>query len=506
MEDSAPQNPSHEETIVPVRPGLKGAKPVAPREERSMVTRTPILGISLGALLVVAAVVIFVLPDWVAEQQSQEPVTEVVEPAEVLVEPAGPVLTAEELEALREEAERLLALLLPQQARLDAQTVSDWGGEDFEQYQASSREGDDAYLDDLFQDAIPAYTRAHELGEALLTRSVDLIDAALAAGQEALEVGNSTVAAEQFQLVLAIEPENARAQAGLLRAERLPEVLALMGRGGESEQAGRLEEAAQAFRDALELDELWAPARSALTSVNARLQARRFDSLMSQGFGALADQEYGDAYDFFGAAIGIRRDSREALDGQAQAEQGQKLDQIALVEARALAFERRELWEQAIRLYRDLLETDATLTFAQEGLERTQLRGDLDLKLTNLIENPNLLFDDRILNDANELLADARAVAEVGPRLEEQTANLGRLVRLASTPVAVELHSDAMTEVTLFRVGALGNFNVKQVELRPGTYTLVGSRIGFRDVRETFTVLPGRKLAPILVQCVESIR
>ena len=62
-----------------------------------------------------------------------------------------------------------------------------------------------------------------------------------------------------------------------------------------------------------------------------------------------------------------------------------------------------------------------------------------------------------------------------------------------------------LTEVTLYRVGALGTFVSKQVELRPGTYTAIGSRDGYRDVRRTFTVVPGRELPTVSVVCIEQI-
>jgi hypothetical protein len=54
-------------------------------------------------------------------------------------------------------------------------------------------------------------------------------------------------------------------------------------------------------------------------------------------------------------------------------------------------------------------------------------------------------------------------------------------------------------------VGNLGSFAATTLELRPGTYTAVGSRNGYRDVRETFSIIPGRPLEPIRVQCVEPI-
>jgi len=201
----------------------------------------------------------------------------------------------------------------------------------------------------------------------------------------------------------------------------------------------------------------------------------------------------------------LRPQAREAQDGLVEAEEGARLNKIALIEARGLAFERRELWDDAIAQYRDALKGDPNLVFAQAGLERSDVRAGLDAKLRNLIENPTLLFGDTVLADARRLVAEARAVPDAGPRLQDQIAKLDRLVALAATPIAVQLQSDERTEVTLYRVGALGVFTSKQVELRPGTYTAIGSRNGYRDVRQTFTVLPGRNLAPIKVICSEPI-
>jgi tetratricopeptide (TPR) repeat protein len=406
---------------------------------------------------------------------------------------------------LREQAEALLADLLSQQSRLEALSAESWGGERWADYTARAREGDDAYLANAFQDAVPAYAGALEIGAALLSQSSDIINAAVQAGATALEAGNAALAAEQFSLVLSIEPEHETAQRGLERAQRLPEVLDLVKRGEAFERDDALADAAAAYRDALAIDPGWVRARAALTDVEQRIRSRRFESLMSAGFAALSSEDYDDAYERFGEALELRPSSEEAKNGQLQAEQGRRLDQIALTEARAAAFERRELWPQAIEQYEAAIETDATLVFAQEGLERARYRADLDSKLAHLLANPSLLFDDAVLRDAGEMLDEAGLIDVPGPRLTEQTAELARLVRLASTPVEVELQSDDMTEVMVYRVGPLGTFAQRTIEVRPGTYTAVGSRDGYRDVRQTFTVLPGRGIDPVRVECVEPI-
>ncbi|MBN1238527.1 MAG: tetratricopeptide repeat protein [Gammaproteobacteria bacterium] len=502
-----PRHP-HEEEIVPVRPGLAGG---ATRVETPPPRRRPsaslVTGVAAAVLLVAALGVFFLLPGWV-EQRAPARVAEEPAPA-VPAEPAEPALTEEQLAALQEEADGLLADLLTQQQSLAAASASSWGAEDWQRYETLSRAGDDAYLAEDFRAAVDSYTEALTVGERLLERSADIAQTALNAGRSALEAGNPQLALEQFELVLRIDGDNEAAEAGRARAEKLPDVLDATRRGDTLRQQDQLEEAAEAFRAALAIDADWTPARRALEGVERELADRRFEALMSDGYRALADESYDDAEAHFRDALAMRPQSAEARDGIVQAEQGMHLDQIALAEARALAFERRELWRQAIEQYEAALETDDSLAFAKQGLERARARADLDVKLANLIENPNLLFGDAVLDSAKALVGEAESlVAEsdgANTRLRGQIEELTRLIELASTPVTVALRSDGQTHVTLYRVGELGLFEAIEVELRPGNYTALGSREGYRDVRETFTVLPGREPAPVSVICVEPI-
>ncbi|HEY8520211.1 MAG TPA: hypothetical protein VIN61_09030 [Gammaproteobacteria bacterium] len=496
----------HEQTIVAVDPRLRESERSEGGAGERRPGRLPLAG-GAAAVAVVATLgfVFFGLPRWLApEPERQAPAAAAPEPAAV-AEPAAPMLTPEEREALRQRAEALLATLLPQQQRLEDQGADGWGGEDYARYLELARRADDAFLADDFQAAVSAYEETLALGESLLERSDVIVERALAAAEQAFLAGDATLAIEQYDLVLGIDPEHAGALHGRARAERLPDVLAAMRRGDERRDAGALEEAAEAYREALAIDDAWEPARNALDAVTAAIEDARFERLMSSGYAALTEEDYESAAEHFRAALAMRPGAQAARDGLTQAEQGAKLDSIALAEARGLAFERRELWQQAVAQYETALATDPTLEFAITGVERARKRADLDAKLSHLIANPGLLLRDPVLEDANRLLEEARAVPEAGPRLAKQVEDLERLVRLATTPVTVALRSDQQTEVTLYRVGKLGTFTEKVVELRPGTYTAVGSRDGYRDVRRTFTVLPGQELPPIDVVCTEPI-
>jgi tetratricopeptide (TPR) repeat protein len=426
-------------------------------------------------------------------------------PVPAVAAPARPTLSPEERAALKTQAEDLLAGLLELEDTLTRLNVATWATADWERYRQLSEGGDTAFLDEDYAAAVEGYSGAAEAGNALVARAAADVAGSFAAAEGALAAGNAEVALEQYDIVLTIDPTHAGALAGRARAERLPEVLALVQRAESERARGELDAALDSYRAALAIDAEWRRASLGLDEVTGLLRDAEFERLLSAGYGALTSNDFAAARTHFETALQLRPASSEARDGLVQADEGAKLDQIALAEARALAFERRELWDQAIALYRSVLESNPTLVFAQTGLERAEERAGLDAKLEHLIGNPTLLFGDAVLADARALLEQAGSEQQKGPRLEKQIAELGRLVELASTPIPVQLVSDQLTSVTLYRVGTLGAFAAREVELRPGTYTVIGSRDGYRDVRQTFTVRPGRNLPPINVVCVEPI-
>ena len=64
--------------------------------------------------------------------------------------------------------------------------------------------------------------------------------------------------------------------------------------------------------------------------------------------------------------------------------------------------------------------------------------------------------------------------------------------------------SDNQTDVTLLRVKRLGSFATSELTLRPGRYTALGVRNGFRDVRINFDITPDSR-TDVDVRCLEAI-
>jgi hypothetical protein len=102
-------------------------------------------------------------------------------------------------------------------------------------------------------------------------------------------------------------------------------------------------------------------------------------------------------------------------------------------------------------------------------------------------------------------LRQARNLTPKGPVLSRQLDQLDTLLKLANTPIDVTLRSDLETEVIVYKVARLGRFEQHQLQLRPGKYTAVGTRTGYRDVRRNFEISHQNPIGPVTIICTEKI-
>lgn len=233
--------------------------------------------------------------------------------------------------------------------------------------------------------------------------------------------------------------------------------------------------------------------------------AAAFVAAMSEGLAALDREDFEVAREAFERARALRPGSPQSAEGLARAEAGARRRTLGELRRRALDEEAAESWHDAAETYAAILDLDPTVAFAREGLERSGRRAELTDRLAYHLAHPDRLSSPEVLEEASQLLFQAREAEPAGPRLESRVRELGRLVEAYSRPVRVVLTSDGETEVTVYRVGRLGTFDRRSLELRPGTYTVVGSRRGFRDVRHRLVVRPGEEPEPLAVACEEEI-
>ena len=443
-----------------------------------------------GIVLLAVLAVLFLAPQWIAPTPPAPATASVAAPAETGPAAGSPYSEAELAQA-RREAQDILARLLAEQKSLEASQVALWAEQAFEDARALALEGDVLYRQRDFPAALTHYQQALDALIAIGASLPDHLAALIAAGHEALAAGDEQGASTAFQAVATLQPDHAEALQGLERASLLPQTRPLLAEARRQQAGDQLEDAAATLEKLLALDGAHDEARKLLAAVDETLSGRAFNTAMSEGLVALRDDRLEAAATAFRRALAIHPDDADAGASLAQVIRRQQANTLTRQLNAAGDLENREQWRQAADLYGRLRADDDSLVAARVGEIRSAARAELDAGITRILDDPLRLSSPAVYDQGRRLLADARAIAEPGPRLRDQMAALARALDASQIPVTVRLESDNRTRVTLLRVAELGAFSEHSIDLRPGHYVAVGSRAGYRDVRVEFQVAGG---------------
>jgi serine/threonine protein kinase/tetratricopeptide (TPR) repeat protein len=436
-------------------------------------------------------------PQTVSEQNHAAPKKTPAMP-EVLPEKApDPAMLAAE----KDQAEQKLADFMQVKQELEAKGVSQWANEAYREMMQLSEEADRFLVENDYIAAAGKYEAAAAKAQVLAGRVEPTLKQLLDEGRMALNQGNAELAQQKFNVALLIDPNNALAQQSLQRAQKLEAVMRLMKSGNRHEKDGNISFAHADYQEALQLDPESKEARKALARIKGQIKDREFQALMSEGLTALHNNNYELARVKLLKAKSFRPNSREAKDALAQVDQSIRLANIESYRQKAIAAEQAESWEQALNAYQQALKIDPNVQFAELGKQRSLKFIRIDTRINFFLKQPAALESDRQLDNAIQLIAEIEEINSKGPRLKGQFDKLTRLVDAAQTPVKIILESDNFTEVAVYKVGKLGRFASQELSLRPGTYTVVGTRDGYQDVRKKIIIKPGQGPIRIAVKC-----
>ena len=246
-------------------------------------------------------------------------------------------------------------------------------------------------------------------------------------------------------------------------------------------------------------------ARPAVASAAPAATDDPWATAVSEGLAALEHGAFDEARAAFARAEAARPGTSAVADGLARADAGARAVSVAELRRRAEAAEAQEAWRAALVEYDAALRLEPAAAFAVAARSRTALRAQIDERLEDYLAHPDRLSAEAVAREAEGAIEATTEVQPRGPRLIRQVAALQQLIAAARTPVAVRLLSDGRTDVSVLRIGRLGPFTERALDLRPGTYVVVGTRPGYRDARRTLVVPPGRSPDPLVVRCEEAL-
>jgi tetratricopeptide (TPR) repeat protein len=426
-----------------------------------------------------------------------------VKPATSLEVPGPAPFELAKLARARDEAQELVDRLVDLQQEAETQGALQWAADDYAAATTRAQEGDGLFKGQDYDGARAAYQQAEQTLESLLARAPTVLADSLKAGWAAYDTNDAAAAIPQFELALRVDPRNADAQRGLKRAQALDQVRAAMATAAAAERDGKTSEALAAYREASALDPEVTGARDGVQRMTAQIGRAQFDEAMSQGFAALDRGDAGAARTAFTRARTLDPSSNAAADALAQVESRVRVGQFEAKQQEAAAAEATERWTQAAAIYDDALAIDPTLVFAQKGAMHAREMAKLNDQIDGILTAPERLASDAVYANAQALVSAASGLP--GEQLARKRAALEDALASSRTPVHVRLESDNATNVVLHQVDQLGRFSVRELELRPGTYTAVGTRDGYRDVRRSFTVVAGQVPPPVVIRCEERI-
>ncbi len=456
--------------------------------------------ISLCLILIVCFSVIFVLPETV---NTDKEITKDLN-AIPIVDPENNADVIDRTLQARKKADNMLANLLVEFNLLEDKGADKWANSIFQSVKNNYNYGDSAYLDGNYDSAFKFYETAFEESKKLSGRIDQELNINLEAGKNALDNNKYNDAIGHLDIVTSIEPNNLDYAHYYKRALNLEEVLNLNSQSAALLREGKFEYAREIILTALQFDSEFQPSKDLLQEIDASITRDRFEKRMSEGFIALGGLDFQSARVLFSGAKSLYPDSSEPIDAMLQLEQIENDILIAGLVENIKEYEETEQWEFAVASYQELLRIDKDMRFAKDGLFDASGRLELHNKLQAYIDDYDTLSDPQVMQQAIDLLVKV-SVFEKKPRLASQAKELSRLLKRANTPIKVNLLSDNLTNVTVYRVGNLNFFAEKLLSLRPGQYVAVGARDGYRDVRIEFTVAPEIELKPIVIICEEPI-
>ena len=488
-------------TVTPAKRPVPTTGEPTPKDSDARNSRVLVMG-AFGVLLLIAIGVFTLLPRMVergarpAILQSTEPPDKGV-PPEITAPAENPAAGWNPLEARSEFDTRLISL--------EERGAHKWGApilasalQEREAAEQSLQKNEPMQAQTQYDESL------HQL-DALETAAQEAATQSLVKGSLALEVHDIAAAQQAFEDARTIAPNHPNVESALARILVAEQVSALLENAAREELAGELEKSRLTVAQALALDPMRESVSLALVRLGAALDLRRFNEEMSGGLRALAAGRTQSAREAFVRAQAIRPDAPGPADGLNQSAEVARSAALSGFARRAREAEAQEDYARALAEYKAALRLQPRLIFARDGERRNANLASINSELERLLVNPKRLESREVQQEATALLTRMGQLASPGPRMAERGESLAKWLNIAETPVDVSFRSDGQTQVSVYKVGKLGSFLQRELPLLPGTYTVVGSRDGYRDVRRSITIKPGQVPEPFLIQCGEPL-
>ena len=359
-------------------------------------------------------------------------------------------------------------------------------------------EGAALFRDEYFGDAALKFEPALAKLESIRTWFEEHVADTRREARERLAAEQFAPALAGFRRVLRWQPDDATAASGAADAEtgqlvqrNAAEAIRLV-QTGQAERARNLLAGLPDFPSTTR-DE----ARRALRDFD---RATRLGAHITTGHAALDRGDWDAAKRSFRQALGVDPASAAAKDGLARAGHGALESGLAALRRTLAAQLADEAWPESVATVREIAELAPDAHEVSERLAEFERLAELEMRVDQALADPGRAAAKTMRAETRTIIAATAKRREVGERIHAKGRQLERQFGMWTTPVPLVIRSDNRTELRMRPGRRLGTFKSVDLEVYPGTYTLIGRRDGFREKKVDVSVEPGS--GPVVVELV----
>lgn len=394
---------------------------------------------------------------------------------------------------LIDKLEKLVNQWLFLDSEAEQKHYSQWADKEIIQARKDARQGDQYIRQSEHRLAAISYQNAISLIQQVKISKSSVLTSLLNKADKALASDDWKTAKQLYAKSLLIEGDNKQAQYGLKRSTHLPEVIALYLKASgllttsNSESIEKYQEIIVLLDKAIDIDKEYQPAAQLIQEIHKKNEYLKFQLNITQSMESLKEKKFSSARHFLAQAKEIKAQDPAVEKINTRIIVAEKSYQIRRLKQIALQQEKQEKWAAAIDTYNKILKIEAKTLFAIKGKLQAETYHEWYQKLNHIIDHPERLQSEKIRRNAAHWVTSIRKSAAANlaqlDKLEMKLSLASKLIDESNIEVRVELISDNETQIDIYKVGRLGQFKQKSVILKPGKYTVVGSRTGYRDVR-----------------------
>lgn len=407
----------------------------------------------------------------------------------------------------RRNAQDNLNDLLRIDAELKSMEVETWAKAAYTEGKKVAEKADLAYENMDFKEAAALYNKALIAFKNIQASSTNTAKKADARAEEYIHQRKPESAEHHASIAVAIDQKNAEYERRLLTARHLKAALPYLIEAETLEINDNIKDAILAAQKALDIDPSIELSQSTFKRLEEKQRKQQIASIISRALRQANDNR-------FTAALKTLNEAKKIAPRDVQLDQifnqissSQKDFSISKNSEIARRAEIDEDWESASLHYQTILKSYPELVEYQKKLQTSTRRKVLYSELRSIIENPDdITKSEQRLENTRLLLATARDQSSAStPKLNQKIDELSTILVLANTPKPVYITSDNKTDIVIYRVGKLGAINNQTLALNPGSYTFLGTRQGYRDVRLDITIGINDSQKEVTLICHEKV-